>query len=89
MRSFLCLFACGLLFTGCGKEPLNQTPVDNLSPDTYYQSENDYQMAINGIYSKHAKFVTFVNELDAAYLEVNDRRNIRRLKKKSIPEEIR
>lgn len=82
MRSFLCLFACGLLFTGCGKEPLNQMPVNNVTDNTYYQSENDYQMAINGIYSKHAKFVTFVNELDAAYLGVNDKTEYSSVKEK-------
>ncbi len=82
MRSFLCLFACGLLFTGCGKEPLNQTPVDNLIADTYFQSENEYQMGINDIYSKHAKFITFVNELDAAYLEVNDKMEYSSVKEK-------
>ena len=83
MRNLLCLFACGLLFTGCGKEPLNQVPVDNLSPGTYYQSENDYQMAVDGIYAKHAEFVSFVNELDAAYLGVNDKTEYLSVKEKT------
>ena len=76
MRSFLCLFACGLLFTGCGKEPLNQM----LNPDSI--TEVDYQQSINEIYSKHAEFVTFVNELDAAYLEVNDKTEYSSVKEK-------
>lgn len=76
MRSFLCLFACGLLFTGCGKEPLNQM----LNPDSV--TEFDYQQSINEIYSKHAEFVTFVNELDAAYLEVNDKTEYLSVKEK-------
>lgn len=83
MRNLLCLFACGLLFTGCGKEPLNQVPVDNLSPDTYYQSESDYQMTIDGIYAKHAEFVSFVKELDAAYLGVNDKTEYLSVKEKT------
>lgn len=83
MRSFLCLFACGLLFTSCGKEPLNQTPLGNISENTYYQSENDYQTAINSIYSKHVEFITFVNELDAAYLEVNDKTEYLSVKEKT------
>lgn len=76
MRSFLCLFACGLLFTGCGKEPLNQM----LNPGSV--TEFDYQQSINEIYSKHAEFVTFVNELDAAYLEVNDKTEYSSVKEK-------
>lgn len=83
MRNLLCLFACGLLFTGCGKEPLNQVPVDNISTDTFYQSESDFQMAINGIYAKHADFVSFVNELDAAYLGVNDKTEYLSVKEKT------
>lgn len=80
MRSFLCLFACGLLFTGCGKEPLNQM----LNPDSV--TEFDYQQSINEIYSKHAEFVTFVNELDAAYLEVNDKTEYLSVKEKTYTE---
>lgn len=72
MRNLLCLFFVGILFTGCGKEPLDQVPVDNVTDNTFFQSESDYQMAVNGVYGKHADFITFINQLDAAYLEVNE-----------------
>lgn len=86
MRNLLYLFACGLLFTGCGKESFTQMPVNNTSDETYFQSEKDYQLSIDEIYGKHAEFVTFVNELDAAYLEVSNKTEYLSVKEKTYTE---
>lgn len=86
MKKLLYLFACGLLFTGCEKDSLNQMPADNMGEEIDFESEKDYQMAIDEIYTKHAEFVTFVNELDAAYMGVNDKAEYLSVKEKTYTE---
>lgn len=86
MRHLLYLFACGLLLTGCGKEPLNQMLVNNSTNNAITPSEKDYQMSIDEIYKKHEELVTFINELDAAYLGVNDKAEYLSVKEKTYTE---
>ena len=41
-----------ILFTGCSDDLLNKSPLDKLSPDSYFRNELEVELAVNGIYNR-------------------------------------
>ena len=51
LNRIITLFFISSVLFGCSKDLLDKTPLDRLSPSTFYQNETQCKMALMGIYS--------------------------------------
>lgn len=57
---FLSFFAALIMFSGC-EEFLDRQPLDSLSSETFYQTEGEMELGLNGVYA--ASFWVFPNNM--------------------------
>ncbi len=48
--SYLILILFGILFTGCEKDLLDKTPLDQISDPDFWTSETDLELYLNNFY---------------------------------------
>ncbi|MBU2916247.1 RagB/SusD family nutrient uptake outer membrane protein [Reichenbachiella agariperforans] len=57
-RNTISIFLSILLVFGCSDDVLDKSPLDRLSPDTFYQNEEELSMGLTGVYENIKQYET-------------------------------